>query len=765
MVPVITASLLLFSQDWKRQATDLYARKDFTKAAAALEQHLRARPGDLAARLLLGLCYQQTDQRARAEDVFAEAVRAAPRRPQPRFYLARVQYERGKLPAAEREARMALELGEPKSRVHTLLGLIRLEQRQYDKAMEEFREAMQSSGTNPEPWIQAGVLSLKLNRAGEALGYLNTAVEKRAESGEALYQRGRAQLALGKSEEAVRDLNKAARFGHPGAENLLPRARHAVRTGEEAPRVPSPIRFRNVAEAAGIDFTLENHPTESKHLIETMTGGVAAFDYNNDGLPDLFFVNGAETPSLEKRASKYFNRLYRNDGKMKFTDVTDDAGVQGKGYSMGAAAADFDNDGHVDLFVAGVKQNLLYRNRGNGTFEDVTRKAGIRSEHWSVAAVWLDYDRNGLLDLFVVNYVQWSAESEPFCGDQANNFRVYCHPKHFKPLPNTLYRNRGDGTFEDVSAPSGIAVHSGKGMSASFADYDGDGWPDIFVTNDAMPNFLFRNRGDGTFEEIGLAAGVALTDDGKAVSSMGTDFRDYDNDGLPDIAVTALAGETFPLFRNQGGGVFLDATYPSRLGMLAAPRSGWCVGFFDFNNDGHKDLFSANSHVTDNIQAFSNELYKLPNSVFANAGNGTFTDFSPLAGDDFQVARAHRGCAFADFDNDGRMDAAVSALGERAELWKNVSPDAAHWVRFELEGTKSNRDGIGAVVRLDSQTNLMTSSTGYASSSHSGVHFGLGGAEPPEIVEIVWPSGVRQRIRDLRLGQVVKVREASPSED
>ena len=519
------------------------------------------------------------------------------------------------------------------------------------------------------------------------------------------------------------------------------------------------IRFREVARSAGLNFVLENHPTPQKHMIETMPGGIAAFDYNGDGLVDIYFTNGAAIPSLEKEAAKYFNRLYRNDGGLKFTDVTKEAGVAGAGYAMGASAADYDNDGKVDLFVAGVYRNILYHNLGNGKFEDVTKKAGIRSDLWSVAAGWFDYDNDGKLDLFVVNYAKWTPAFDRFCGDVGRNVRIYCHPKWFEGLPNTLYRNRGDGTFEDVTARAGLAPHIGRGMSVAFADYDRDGFLDAFVTNDNLPNFLFRNKGDGTLEEVALSAGVALLDHGKPVASMGADFRDYDNDGWPDISVTALNGETFPLFRNLGKGSFQDAGFSSRMAALSAPHSGWGNGFFDFNNDGWKDLFTANSHVNDRAELFEPAQYQQANSIFVNLGNGTFAEVSAEAGEDFRAARAHRGSAFADFDNDGKIDVVVSALGQPAELWHNVSPNAGNWLRLELVGTKSNRDGIGARVQVGNQTNEKTSSVGYASSSHQGVHFGLGKAGTAGRVEIRWPSGTVQVLENVKANQVVTVRE------
>ncbi len=449
------------------------------------------------------------------------------------------------------------------------------------------------------------------------------------------------------------------------------------------PSAPAAIRFRETARQAGLVFVLENSASPDKNLIETMAGGVAVLDYNGDGRSDVFFTNGAAIPSLEKTSPKYSNRLFRNDGGMKFTDVTAEAGLAGAGYSIGAAAADYDNDGRTDLFVAGVNRNLLYHNLGNGRFEDVTVNAGIKSGLWAVAGGWFDYDNDGLLDLFVVNYLQWTPATNRFCGDRAGGTRVYCHPKYYEGLPNALYHNRGDGTFEDVSKKSGIAAHIGKGMGVAFADYDLDGFMDVFVTNDKVPNFLFHNRGDGTFEEVALTAGVALADHGLPISSMGAEFRDYNNDGLPDASVVALAGESFPLFRNLGKGMFKDATVESRLAPMVARRSGWSQGLFDLNNDGWKDLFVAGSHVNDLIDRFEASRYREPNMVFAGADDGTFVNGT---GEEFNaLAKPHRGAAFADLNDDGRIDVVVAALGQPAELWENVSPAGNHWLTIRLQ--------------------------------------------------------------------------------
>jgi enediyne biosynthesis protein E4 len=539
----------------------------------------------------------------------------------------------------------------------------------------------------------------------------------------------------------------------------------ALLSGGAIAQTPA-VTFKNSAASAGVHFVLDNSPTPEKHLIESVPGGVAAFDYNGDGRVDLFFTNGAVSPTLEKSSEKYWNRLYRNDGGtgggMRFTDVTKEANLAGSGYSMGVAAADYDNDGDVDLFVAGVGVRQLYRNSG-GKFEDVATAAGLtdKAGEWAVGGGWFDYDNDGALDLFVVNYVKWTAAENRFCGDASRKIRVYCHPRYFEGLANRLYRNRGDGTFEDVSMRSGIARHVGKGMSVAFADYDADGFIDVYVTNDGVPNFLFRNRGDGTFEETGLLAGVAVPSHGRAVSSMGTDFQDYDNDGRPDIHLTALAGETFPLYRNQGSGAFVEATQSSGLAVIGAKLSGWATLFIDLDNDGLKDLFTANAHVNDRVESFEASAYKQPNSLFLNAGGGKFRNGSADAGPDFAAAiAAHHGAAAADFNDDGRMDIAVSALGAPGELWENTTAKPGHWIAIRLIGVRSNRNGIGARITIGNQTRTVTSAAGYVSSSDPRAHFGLGATMTTiDRIEIAWPSGTKQVLEKVAADRVLTVTE------
>jgi hypothetical protein len=519
------------------------------------------------------------------------------------------------------------------------------------------------------------------------------------------------------------------------------------------------IRFENVTGTSNLAFVLQHHATPDKFMVETMAGGVAVFDYDGDGRPDIFFTNGAALPSLQKETPADWNRLYHNEGGFRFSDVTEKAGVKGVGYTTGAAVGDYDNDGREDLFVAGVQRNQLLHNAGNGSFTDVTVASGVGSYAWSVAAGWLDYDNDGWLDLFVVNYVDWTPQTNKFCGDRGRNLQVYCHPKHYRGLANGLYRNRHDGTFEDVSAKSRIAASVGKGMSVAFADYDGDGFTDIFVTNDAIDNVLFHNRGDGTFEEVALLAGVAVPAHGRPVSSMGTDFRDYDNDGWPDIVVTALTGETFPLFRNEKGKFFRDVTYASGLGSSTVRMSGWAAALLDLDNDGWKDLVTANSHANDRIEEYEATSYRQANGIFRNTGT-RLEDVSAVAGPDFQVARAHRGIGVGDFDGDGRLDLVTTVLGGQAQVLRNVSPGNHGWITLKLAGGPSNSDGIGARVRLGAQADQMTTSVGYASASNFGVHFGLGDVASVPRIEITWPSGAIQVLENVPANQVVTVKEA-----
>jgi enediyne biosynthesis protein E4 len=536
----------------------------------------------------------------------------------------------------------------------------------------------------------------------------------------------------------------------------------------ESKAAPAQIRFEDIAAKAGLNFVLRNGATGDFHQPELMLGGVAALDYNNDGWMDIYFTNGAAMPSLNKTGPEYFNRLFRNNGNGTFTDVTEVSGVAGEGYSMGVAVGDYDNDGYPDIFVAGVNRNILYHNRGDGTFEDVTEKAHLGGvdphfgKMWSVSAAWVDIDNDGWLDLIVTNYVQWDPKLEPRCGSPQQP--LYCDPGAYHGTPNQLFRNNHDGTFTDITESSGLGAQIGKGMGVAIADYDGDGLMDFFVANDSVPNFLFHNLGHGTFEEVGMLAGVALDENGKPVASMGADFRDLDDDGRPDLILTAMINDTFPLFRNTGKSpVFEDDTASSGLALETRTLTGWGVGLYDFDNDGFKDIFTANSHFPA-LNRYLGTAPELPNSLFRNLGNSKFQDVSKTAGSDFQLAGFHRGAAFADFDNDGRLDAVVSNVNGPARLFHNVTPDAGHWLALKLGGTRSNRDGIGAKVALTLPSgrklyNHCTMSVGYASSSEPLVRFGLGEYKVAKLIEIQWPSGKLQKLGNVAADRILRVRE------
>ena len=433
----------------------------------------------------------------------------------------------------------------------------------------------------------------------------------------------------------------------------------------------APITFDEIADRAGVTFSSNSCPTPQKHQPEPMVGGVAIFDFDGDGYADLYFVNGADMPSLQKTGPQFENRLFRNNHDLTFTDVTAKAGVAGSGYGMGVAVGDYDNDGRPDLFVTNVNENQLFHNNGDGTFTDVTAKAGVSGglyagkKMWSVGAAWVDYNNDGLLDLFVANYCQWDPNNEPPCLINGN--RVSCNPRMYKPLPNTLYRNNGDGTFTDVSAETGIAAHPGRGMGVAVADFDGDGFPDIFVANDDLPNQLFHNRGGKRFEEVADDVGVSLAEGGNVISGMGVDFRDLFNRGLPDIWITAMEKQTFPLFKNLGHGQFAEATSMAGLGLATAEMSGWSNAIVDLDNDGWKDLYVARSNVIDNVALFTQRQYGEPNTVFRSLGTGRFQDVTSTTGPAFQTPSVNRGAAFGDLDNDGRMDLVVNVLNGKAK--------------------------------------------------------------------------------------------------
>ena len=525
---------------------------------------------------------------------------------------------------------------------------------------------------------------------------------------------------------------------------------------------PSRPHFTDVAPRSAISYVTNNNYTGRKYFQQPMCGGIGILDFDNDGRMDIFFSNGAQLPELEKTSPSFYNCLLRNRGDGTFEDVTARAGITGErlGYSYGVAVGDYDNDGFPDIFIANTGKNTLYHNNGNGTFTDVTEQSGLGGKPprtLSVQAAWFDYDNDGLLDLVVSNYTLWTPEEDRRCT--VGRSEAYCHPQTYPAVPHQLFHNLGRGRFEDVTEKSGIGKSLGKGMGIAIADFNGDGWMDIFIANDTERNFLFLNQGNGTFKEEGLEYGVAYNEEGATVSAMGADAKDYDNDGFVDIFYNNLMGQTWALFHNQRGKFFRYSSPSAKIVQLSEHFSGWSNGFIDYNNDGWKDLFSANGDVY-NLTPSSPQH----DTMFENQDGKGFIDVSQDMGVDFLRPGYQRGSAFADLNNDGFMDLVVTSLNQKPRILVNSADSGNHWLLLKLVGHKANRDAIGAKLKLTTPSgrtlyNHVTGSVGFLSTSDLRVHFGLAGETMATTIEIQWPGGTVQTLRNTPADRILRVDE------
>ena len=532
-----------------------------------------------------------------------------------------------------------------------------------------------------------------------------------------------------------------------------------------SPSQNAPITFRDITQKAGIRFVHNNAAFGKKYLPETMGPGVAFIDYDNDGWQDIFLANGTDWPGRPAKHST--PKLYHNNHDGTFTDVTHKAGLDVELFGMGVAVGDYDNDGFDDLFITTMGQSHLFHNNGNGTFTDVTQKAGLLGpKEFSTSAAWVDYDKDGKLDLVVANYVQWSLEGDLYCTLDGKS-KSYCTPESYKGTSVRLWHNRGDGTFEDATKKAGLAEPTSKTLGIAILDYDNDGWPDLLFSNDTQPNKLYRNNGNGTFAEKAVVAGIAFSEDGVARAGMGVDAADYDRSGSASILITNFANQMLSLYHNEGKGLFVDEAPRSEVGRASLLTLGFGCFFFDYDLDGWPDIFIANGHIDGDIQRVQpNVKYAMPPHLFRNVGKGNFQEVTKTLGADFNKPRVGRGAAYGDINNDGRLDLLLSTNGGPAYLFENdpaPGSPANKSLRIKLIGTKSNRDGLGTVVKVsaagDTETQMMRSGSSYLSASELVLTYGLGQHEQAETIEIRWPSGQVDKLSSVAAGQTVSVTE------
>ena len=523
------------------------------------------------------------------------------------------------------------------------------------------------------------------------------------------------------------------------------------------------IQFVDVTQEAGIHWKHVDGRSGQKYFMETLGSGAAFFDYDADGDPDLYFVNGAPLPGYVSQEIPT-NCLYQNNGDGTFTDVTEKAGVGDTGYGHGCAVGDYNNDGKLDLYVTNYGVNRLYRNNGDGTFTEVAESAGVTEPRWSTSCAFADYDQDGNLDLYVVNYIVFNIDENPWCGFKEKGIRAYCEPDNFIAQSDTLYRNNGDGTFTDVTKTAGIYNTTGKGLGVVWGDYNNDSTPDLYVANDSTENLFYHNNGDGTFEEVGFMVGVALSEDGVAENGMGTAFGDWNNDGWLDLTVTNYAQQTNTLYHNDADGFFTDTTATTKTAQITYPYLGWATAFIDYDNDGYQDLFVANGHLHDNLAELGQEgTYGQRNLLFRNNANNTFTEVSETLGAGMKLEDVSRGATFADYDLDGDIDIVVTNSNTAPRLLRNDGGNRKNWLQLRLTATNSSPDAIGARVKITTgkfiQTHEVRSGDGYLSQQDLTLHFGIGDYEQVDSIEVQWQNGTKQLIGSVSANQVLFLEE------
>lgn len=680
----------------------------------------------------------------------------------PKFYAAHVAVgeiylERHMLEKATQELTVATLLDSKQARPHYLLGLTHTQAGQNPAALEAFRKALDLDPSDHRVHYNIGMSLKLLGRKEEAEEQFELFRTLQAKTTEQEYR----DLQLEVSERT--DLQ--GREKSPTVGSVPPTSDNQRMATKTEGLLAGGVTFFNVALEAGIQFRHVNGATPEKYMPETMGSGCLFIDYDDDGWVDIFLVNSGSLVD-RKLAATAHHALYHNNGDGTFRDVTRQAHLDqnGGGYGMGACAGDYDNDGHVDLYVTNFGPNVLYRNHGNGTFRDVTKEANVGSSLWSSSCAFADIDKDGDLDLFVVNYVDFGVDNNKYCGSHVMGLRSYCHPNVYRGLPNVLYRNNGNRTFTEITKEAGVYTVAGKGLGVAVGDYDNDGWPDIYVANDSVLNFLYRNQGNGTFVEVGLTSGVAVDENGLPEAGMGTDWGDFNNDELLDLYVTNLNLEMHTLHKNSGGGLFSDVTLQTGIGEPSLAFVGFGTAFFDYDNDGNLDIVNANGHILDNVSMSSESTtYAQRNLLFRNSGNATFKEVGLSAGPGFGLEKVSRGLAIGDIDNDGDLDLLINNCNQTADLLRNANHTKNNWLVVKTVGTRSNRDGIGTRIILNTgelrQIREVKAGSSYQSQNDLRAHFGLGKAARIDRLELRWPSGTVDVLENVKANQVLTIRE------